>query len=663
MKQKMIYSLSVAAVLLATACTDDLGVQDIPAGAGKGNTLKVEATMNSSSRMTVQNNGAWIDYYWTADDAFTVFDSKHSQQTEFVVDVEALEENSSNTDFIGTPDVAYEDGQTLYAVYSKNGEMVKDANGNLTLDLNGQDGRLNERFQYMFAETVYHAGKPINFGFRHLVTTLQVKLAVPEGVNSLSNVTLRSNHLVSKATLVLNKAPYDSESQFKIGDLVYPYTDNGNFEFGDITLNGTFTPKDGYVTLYFYTLASKQYYDNVTWYDESWITPAILYTDEKGTQHVTTEFLGQRSLEVGAVYGMEINKSFELVDFANEDQVDGSMSHPFEISNEDQFYSMMLRCHYGLKDKNYNWYRYRSYKLMDDMVLDDRSLWYPVQLEHAVFDGNGRTVSGKFSINVHGRTGFFGWLYDAVVQDLTLDADISYSSNGGHWTVFGGIVAEMEYRSKILRCYNNSRISFGYEANGTFGGIVGRLGHYSYVEYCGFSGSFSSENNDASVVGGIVGYNNSWSSNNPIHVIGCYSDGSFHFGRFSGGAWLGGIFGELIGDPNAEVKYCWSNTTFSSAYEDESTVLNFGGIAGQFNLKQQHIQSCYWNNSIAEWTGVTTDFIPDNSASFEGTMPTAAQLKELNTGIMASGLMFSEENGHLVKNNQTVVPPSDIENW
>lgn len=663
MKQKFIYMLSVAAALLATACTDDMGVQDIPVVAGKGQLVQVGANMNPASRMAIENDGEWMNYYWTADDEFTVFDAKHAQQTLFTIDADTLGSEVTSAIFTGTPETAYENGQTLYAVYNKNGKVIPDANGNVTLELSGQTGQLSDKYQYMFGETVYDADRKVEFNFRHLVTTLQVKIAVPEGVTTLSNVTLHSDNLVSKATLVMNKAPYDSENQFRVGDVVHSYSENGgNFEYGKITLDGTFTPEDGFVTLYIYALASKQYYDNVTWYDSPFISPTILFTDQDGGQHVSTDLLRQKQMEVGAVYSLEVNSTFELVDFANEAMVYGDQSSPYEIANADQLYTMMLRCYHRLENKNGILYLRRSYKLLDDIVLDNRTLWYPVELEHATFDGNGKTVSGEMVISVNGQTGFFKRLYRATLQNLTLDADITYETHNFGWsTIIGGLAAEIEYRSKILRCFNNSRVIIGDNVGGQFGGIVGDLGYRSIIENCGFSGSYISEKNYAYTVGGIAATNHSWGDDEPIQIIGCYSDGSFKFGHINGGANVGGIFGQMSGDPKAVVKYCWSSTSFTSV--DETSVPNYGGIIGYVYQEEQTVASCYWSNTIANCFGVETELTSTNCASFEGTMPTPEQLKELNTGILASGLVFSEENGHLVKNNHTVVPPSDIENW
>lgn len=663
MKQKYIYMLSVAA-LLATACTDDLGVQDIPVESGKGHLVKVGANMTPESRMTIENTGTDINYYWTADDSFTVFDFKHSQQTIFTVDKDSLGEKSVKASFLGTPETAYEDGQTLYAVYNKKDEVTLDANGNVVLDLTGQNGRLNENYQYMWGNAIYKEGESAQFLFRHLVTTLQVKIAVPEGVTSLSNITLHSANLVSKATLVLNEAPYDSERQFKVGDLVYSYTDNGYFEYGEIELEGTFTPVDGYVTLYFYTLPSKQYYDNTTWSNQPYITPSILYTDQDGTEYVSTDFYYGKSMEVGAVYSLDVNKSLELEDFANEASVDGSTTHPYEIANAEQLYTMMLRCYHRLSDKHGNLYWKRSYRLMNDVVLDNRTGWYPVDLEYANFDGNEKTISGKLVLNVNGYVGFFRKLREVTLSDLTLDADITFDTRGIQFgTTFGVLAAEIRQDSKMLRCFNNSRVVIiGNELEGAFGGLVGNLGSRSSVEYCGFSGSIISEENYACIVGGIVGSNSSSSSNNPIKVIGCYSDGTFQFGKMFDFGYFGGIFGQMSGDPNAIITNCWSSATINIVSMDESQPYTWGGIVGM-SQDTHTIASCYWSNAILNWAGADNGCVAANCASFEGTMPTPEQLKELNTGILASGLVFSEENGHLVKNNHTVVPPSDIENW
>lgn len=664
MKQKFIYMLSVAAALWATACSDDMGIQDIPVESGKGHLVKVGATMASNSRMAIENGGSVINYYWTADDAFTVFDFKHSQQTEFVVDKDSLEEESPKASFIGTPEIAYEDGQTLYAVYNKKDTVTLDANGNVELDLTGQDGRLSDKYQYMWGEAIYSEGESAQFLFRHLVTTLQVKLRVPEGVNTLSDVRLYSDRLVSKATLVLNEAPYDSERQFGIGDLVYSYTDNGWYDEGaTLALEGTFTPEDGYVTLYFYTLSAKEYYDDTTWNNNS-LRPSILFTDENGKQYVSVDYFMSKETEVGAVYALEIENTLALTDFANEATASGSSNDPYQIANADQFFTLMMRNHLSMKDRNNERYYNRSYQLTDDIELDTRSVWYPIRLLWGNFDGNGKTVSGNMSVYVgSSEVGLFGEVYSSTIQDLTLSAHMDIVGlDGWRWGYAAGMLVGQLERSDLKHCFVTGKMTAeGNVMCGALGGLVGNAG-YSQIEFCGFSGTIVSDDSHGEI-GGIVGSNNSWSTNEALVIKGCYSDGSITTGNKWEGCCYGGIIGRL-NDPQAVISYCWSTASMSFSVADEGLSPYMGGIVGYLSSEGITCRYCYWNEAVTEWTGYNGfGAVATECASFEDAIPTDAQLAELNKGILASGYLFSEQDGRLESNSHTVVPPSDIENW
>ena len=668
MKQKLIYTLSVAAALWATtACTDDLGVQDLPVEAEKGYTLKVAANMATDSRMAIENDGTLVNYYWTANDAFTVVDSRHTQLTDFVVDASTLSNKSSNADFIGTPATAYVDGQKLYAVYNKKSPVVLDKDGNVNFDLSGQTGRLSENYQYMWSETTYKDGKPTEFNFRHLVTTLQVKIAVPAGVETLSKVTLYSHCLVSKATLVLNEAPYDADRRFGIGDLVYSYTDNG-YDNQSLTLQGTFTPENGYVTLYFYTLSAKEYEDDVTWYNRG-IQPIIVFTDQNGLQHASADFFGEKEMEVGAVYAMNVEDTFPLVDYENEAQVDGSKQHPYQIANVDQMYSMMMRHHLNMHNRNENSYVNCNYQLVNDIRLDNRAAWYPVGLNwNSSFDGNGKTISGDMDVYVGaGQVGLFGWVYGSTIKNLTLDAQMNLFFKE-HWSTSnhtGMLVGEMQ-RSTLQHCQvtgsmHTNEVIFGY-----VGGLVGGIG-MSKVEYCGFSGTITSQRN-LDGVGGIVGENNSWHGINQDYanglvIKGCYSDGTFTIDNQWSTLSVGGIIA-VVHDPHAVISSCWNATSLNVTMGNSSSLLQ-GGLVSWVGEEGKYstYRNCYWKDAVATWAGDDFGNKLTNCETFSGSIPTPAQLTELNKSILASGYLFSDTNGHLVKNPHTVVPPSDIENW
>lgn len=90
MNRNYLYSTCVAIALVATACSDDLGQLPEPTKAGKGHVVEVGATLAPATRMTVEDANSMLNYYWTADDAFTVFDVKNGQQTLFSINADSL---------------------------------------------------------------------------------------------------------------------------------------------------------------------------------------------------------------------------------------------------------------------------------------------------------------------------------------------------------------------------------------------------------------------------------------------------------------------------------------------------------------------------------------------------------------------------------------------
>lgn len=660
MNRNYLYSVCVAIALVATACSDDLGQQPVPTKAGKGHVVEVGATLAPATRMTVEDANSMLNYYWTADDAFTVFDVKNGQQTLFSINANGLDEKSSVASFTGEPELAYEEGQTLYAVYNKNSAadvpLALDENGNLTLDLSNQTGELNENYQFLWGEATYSENYPVRFNFQHLVTTLRLEITVPEGVTELKQIQLLGDGLVPRATLVLNKAPHDAESQFSIGDLVYSYTDNVG-AIGTITLNGSFVPANGVVTAYVYALATKRYYDDVTWYEDTNIQPKIILTDTQDNEFAVTTYFDYHTIEKGEAYYLKANSTLPLVDFANEASATGGVNDPYEIANADQLYSLMMRTYTNRLDKQANSYKVLNYKLTDDIVLDNRSLWNPISLEGwrysegLTFDGNGKTISGEITFNARrGFIGLFGALYKTNLKELTLDADITLESDWTLWTSTGSIVGYLSDRSSIYHCFNKSQLNCGTCVSRYIGGIIGSC-YNSTISYCGNTGTIITNQGNINI-GGFIGSLDYSSS-----VEGCYSNGSIVCNNNSD-LYFGGIAGQLT-QINATVKHCWSAT--SLVVPETENIFYKGGLVG--NGLMGTITNCYWSNVMESAIGTSSEATIEACASFEGTMPTAEQLQKLNEGILASGYQFSTTDGTLVKNDKTIVPPSDIEKW
>lgn len=183
-----------------------------------------------------------------------------------------------------------------------------------------------------------------------------------------------------------------------------------------------------------------------------------------------------------------------------------------------------------------------------------------------LFDGKGHciynlyshedTVSGTNETNRY-RSGLFGTLYRATIQNLGIEnADISVSDNDAS-TYGKGILTDSIYGSTIRNCWTTGTISGGSEYDKYIGGLIGFVyggtnnitGCYSSAE---ITGNYGKDGDFFDSLGGIVGM--VWA---PTVVISdCWFDGKITVN--SAMAATGGIAGYTEG---AAVKNCMVTTT------------------------------------------------------------------------------------------------------
>lgn len=675
MRKINLYTLCTAALLTAAACSDDWSEQ-APVTT-QGEPVRAEAGFGPQTRIEVSDDGTDFNYYWKSGDAFTVFDALHTQQTLFRIDETSLKENAVTAAFTGKPETAYEVGQKVIAVYNAQGgneqALSLDANGNLTLDLNGQDGTLKEDYQFLYGEATYQENGKLYFNFNHLVTTLRMQITVPDGVTEVKNVRLKSSNLVPKATLVLNKAPHDSNNIFQVGDLVYSNSDNGTSS-GLLEIAGNFTPVNGKLTLYAYVLDAKNYDD-----DDSWpgygITPLLLIEDQNGRELVLNNFFTSRSEIKGGVYELTMNQWVPLVDFKNEKTASGTVADPYEIANEEQFYSFMMRSKLGLYAPCGYPYASCSYRLTSNLVLDKEVTWYPInfaqrryiQNRSGLFDGNGKQISGTLHTNGNNNIGLFGNVYKSTFCNLTLDMNLIPGLD--YYASHVGTLAGYLYQSVVENCSVKGTIQLNEYAN-YVGGIVGRMARGTQIRFSGYSGKIQAENY-VSRIGGLVGAIDNNDAAYPNAIIGCYSEGEIILNEDRNSYethQMGGIIGWASGsDTSSEsVSYSWSSMTIPSVPSEGYDWIR-GGIAGECPYYQ--MTQCYWQSSESTPIDIYGKAEPAptmvDCASFEGAMPTPEQFQQLNAKLIGMDYMFDTATGHIktLSGSGTNVPPSDIVDW
>ncbi len=185
-----------------------------------------------------------------------------------------------------------------------------------------------------------------------------------------------------------------------------------------------------------------------------------------------------------------------------------------------------------------------SYILVKDIDLAGQSGQKPIGTNgsHAFkgsFDGGGYTVSG---INISGaqNIGFFGYVNNAEIRNLTVEGTISSTGTQS----VGGLIGACPSGVTIENCVNRCVV------NASSAKYVGGIAGYLYVQ-----GEVRLENcvNEAAVngktqVGGMAGYIDAKHKDVPISLTGCVSKGVVTGTEQN----VGGIVGEL--DANTTLK-------------------------------------------------------------------------------------------------------------
>lgn len=211
--------------------------------------------------------------------------------------------------------------------------------------------------------------------------------------------------------------------------------------------------------------------------------------------------------------------------------------------------------------------------------------WYPIGTSsnpfRGIFDGANHTVSGLYCVVDSANVGLFGYIYEALIQNVLVD-DAYFS---GTLNV-GGIVGYI-YESVVYCCISYAVvIGTGNGEDANVGGITGYVygpDLYSEIWYCVNYGRINAGANHA---GGIAGYGVDAAS-----VVSCAN-----FGDIKGVSCVGGIIGETNGS-ETEVANCFSvGTVYGTEYY-------IGAIDGRNNGNDGFVECCYYLQGSATCNG------------------------------------------------------------
>ncbi len=187
----------------------------------------------------------------------------------------------------------------------------------------------------------------------------------------------------------------------------------------------------------------------------------------------------------------------------------GTEENPYIISDEKQLDYI-------------RYFQNKHFRLENDIQLSEN--WTPINAENGFFgsiDGNGHTISGLKIKSSEESCGFFSYLSDGVIKNLTISGDVEGKNNAG---LFAGTMKD----STISSC---AGIGFVKASQNQAGGLVG-------TNYGQIKNSLSAlyTVSSTSYAGGICGINYGTVKNNLSAAYAVYSD-----------MYAGGISGANIG--------------------------------------------------------------------------------------------------------------------
>lgn len=610
MKTKDILIHGGLLLLLCTACDDRLeNVQEEKPAAGKE--IRLGASLGeASTRLNLQDNGTEVAVTWEEGDYIQVFDANNAGGTPFTLQEGA---GTQKAVFAGTPAYGYAKGDQLCAVYGDANLMTTDQDGNVVISIMNQNGELNDAYQVLFGETQYQEGITA-FQFKHVVTLLKVQFSLPDGVSALNSVTMKtSGAFYKKASLLTSCVPERIRSAYpnaQLGDLINSQENQNNGDYTDIqqsdniTINGDFqADASGIVTVYFYVLPTTYVGEGNNEAYPIRYTPSFTATDASGhTYYMNGNINDNKEIVAGRMYN--IRTEFVCpVDFANENEENaGTAENPYRIETAQQFYSLMLRCKFGLNGKTGS-YANANYRLEADINMSDVNMeWEPIVLTGATFDGNYHMIEGAPTIRCQQYTGVFGELHGCTVSNLRLY--LTYTSFNDDTSDYGwfGILAGYAENSFIENCRNESHI-LGPFIN--MGGLIGKMEN-SHILGCGGGGNRLWSYRPMSYFGGMVAYASGSSS-----IRACYNYGNPQGTTGildNGAAYVGGIVGYATDDTTIDA--CWSFYTLTMEggvdirakeyiIEGDGGTFYTGGIVGGLagNATLTH---SFWNSQYEE---------------------------------------------------------------
>ena len=257
----------------------------------------------------------------------------------------------------------------------------------------------------------------------------------------------------------------------------------------------------------------------------------------------------------------------------------GTKDDPYLINSAEELASLGGRSFSG-----------KSYRLTQDIDMEDVSMQPIKEFADGTFDGAGHTISNLTISAADGNAGLFAETRSSTVfKDIILH-NVSVTLTGGSYAGVGGLIGKIYGSTTIQGCGVSGAVAYssGYSYNsGNVGGLVGYLnGKCTIKESYSQATIKNVNNNSSSTAGGLLGRTGNYYT---LSVTDCYASGDVT----AAGDRAGGFTGYV---------YCNNGYrhTYENCYAAGTVKASEGkgfGFAYSYASTGYSFKKCYYNNT------------------------------------------------------------------
>ncbi len=254
----------------------------------------------------------------------------------------------------------------------------------------------------------------------------------------------------------------------------------------------------------------------------------------------------------------------------------GTKDDPYLINSAEELASLGGRSFSG-----------KSYRLTQDIDMEDVPMQPIKEFADGTFDGAGHTISNLIISAASGNAGLFAETRSrAVIKDIILH-NVSVTLTGGSYAGVGGLIGKITGPTTIQGCGVSGAVTYSGSPCGYVGGLVGYFNGNCTIKESYSRAKIDNKSSDSSsTAGGLLGKTNNYYT---LSVTDCYASGDVTAADGRAGGFTGYV-------------YCSNGYrhTYENCYAAGAAAASEGkdfGFAYSYATTGYSFKKCYYNNT------------------------------------------------------------------